>query len=71
MVERHQIPEAKKLLLEQLFEVIRQLAENEDFWIVKEFDSGMSSHPTDHMSVGWKVAFPQRKGAIKDESGAD
>lgn len=46
------IRQAKDELLEQLIGCIRELAKNDDFWIVKEVDEHTKT-------VGWKVYFPQ------------
>ena len=64
-----EIEEVKPALLEQMIQTIKQLAENEKFWIVKTKED-FESEPVldfgcpkelqdDFASVGWKVAFPQ------------
>lgn len=54
---------AKDALLEGLIETIRELAERDDFWIVKHLDEGnplnvpalANGHDT---TVGWKINIP-------------
>lgn len=48
---KHEIQAAKDALLENLSDLIRRLAESDDFWIVKELDENT-------ITVGWKIHFP-------------
>ena len=50
--DKAHIQETKDSLLESLFDTLRNLSENEDFWIVKEIDGGQ-------VTVGWKIHIPQ------------
>ena len=52
VVDEAQIELAKKELLQDLFRLIEQIAEKDNFWIVKNNDGNK-------YSVGWKVHFPQ------------
>ena len=49
--EEDKIKDAKVELLEQMFDMIRLLAQADEFWIVKKTD--------DAYTVGWKAEFPQ------------
>lgn len=55
------VEEAKKELLERMMETIKDVAQDDRFWIVKED------------SVGWKMAIPQweiaRKITVKNADG--
>lgn len=51
-VDKEHIQQAKVTLLEDLFDTIRKISENEDFWIVKELDENTAT-------VGWKIHIPQ------------
>ena len=62
-----QIEETKEVLLEQMFETIREIAKKDEFWIIKKADA---NNPLTTMgcpiadmdkayTVGWKVAFDQ------------
>lgn len=50
--DKDHIQEAKTALLENLFDVLRDLSEQDDFWIVKALDE-------DTITVGWKIHIPQ------------
>ena len=50
-INKHEIQTAKDALLENLSDLIRHLAERDDFWIVKELDENT-------ITVGWKIHFP-------------
>ena len=50
--DKEDIQQTKDALLETLLDVIRDLAENDDFWIVKTLDD-------DTITVGWKIHIPQ------------
>lgn len=50
--DREHIQQAKAALLEKLVDVLRELSENDDFWIVKEWDA-------DTITVGWKIHIPE------------
>ena len=52
LTEKEDIQKAKDTLLESLFFVIRELSEQDEFWIVKETNSGQAT-------VGWKIHIPQ------------
>ena len=52
LTEKEDIQKAKDTLLESLFNVIRELSEQDEFWIVKETNSGQ-------VTVGWKIHIPQ------------
>lgn len=62
--DRSSIQLVKDSLLENLIDTIRELAERDDFWIVKELDE---SDPLNHellaegkdTTVGWKIDIPQ------------
>lgn len=49
------IRETKKELIETVFDVIREVAEDDKFWIVKKTEDGQ-------YTVGWKIDFPQMYG---------
>lgn len=49
--DKDHIQEAKASLLENLFDVLRNLSEQDDFWIVKELNE-------DTITVGWKIHIP-------------
>ena len=49
--EEDKIEEAKAVLLEQMIDMIREVAKKDEFWIVKKAD--------DAYTVGWKAKFPQ------------
>lgn len=51
-VYENQIPAAKNELLEMLFHTIKEIAQNDKFWIVKQKEDGK-------YTVGWKIDFPQ------------
>lgn len=50
--DKEHIQEVKDTLLENLFDVLRELAEKDDFWIVKTLDENTTT-------VGWKIHIPQ------------
>lgn len=50
------IRETKKELIETVFDVIREVAEDDRFWIVKDADE------EGKVTVGWKIDFPQMYG---------
>ena len=50
--DKEHIQQAKDALVESLFHVLRELAKNDDFWIVKELNENTST-------VGWKIHIPQ------------
>ena len=52
LIEKEDIQKAKDTLLESLFNVIRELSEQDEFWIVKETNSGQAT-------IGWKIHIPQ------------
>ena len=49
--EEDEIKEAKAVLLEQMIDTVRELAKNDEFWIVKKVN-GLRT-------VSWKAEFPQ------------
>ena len=49
--EEADIEKTKEELLEQMFDMIREVAKKDEFWIVKKVD--------DEYTVGWKAEFPQ------------
>ena len=51
--KEHLIPRAKELLLQQAIDTIRELANDDEFWIVKPADD-----PGD-FTVAWKIHIPQ------------
>lgn len=62
--DKAHIQEVKDELLEGLIETIRELAKQDEFWIVKHLDEGnplnaqamADGHET---TVGWKITIPQ------------
>ena len=52
LIEKEDIQKAKDELLQSLFNVIRELSEQDEFWIVKETNSVQ-------VTVGWKIHIPQ------------
>lgn len=50
-----QIPEAKKLLLEQLIDMIRAMATLDEFWIVTRL---LNADRPDDITVGYKICIP-------------
>ena len=55
IVDEATIPKAKKLLLESMINMIRELAKRDDFWIVKP------RSVFGEFSVAWKAYFPEIK----------
>lgn len=51
-IDKEHIQKAKDALVESLFNVIRNLAEDDGFWIVKTVDENT-------ITVGWKIHIPQ------------
>lgn len=49
--EEGEIEETKAELLEQMIDMIREVAKKDEFWIIKKAD--------DAYTVGWKAEFPQ------------
>ena len=49
--DKEHIQQTKDSLLVSIIDTIRDLSENEDFWIVKEADDGS-------VTVGWKIHIP-------------
>lgn len=70
--EEH-MEEAKKALLESMFDCIRNLAKIDKFWIVKHVDKNdplsTLGCPMDNKdnaaTVAWKISFPQMEGYFK------
>ena len=65
-VKEEQIPETKEVLLEQLFDMLREIAKDDKFWIVKrasDFDNSILGRPAgfsdDDVTVGYKIDLPQ------------
>ena len=54
------ISEAKALFANRICEVIRQLAERDDFFIRKDFPNGNEWEPDSEpfTSLGWRIIFP-------------
>ena len=52
LTEKEDIQKAKDTLLESLFNCIRELSEEDEFWIVKETNSSQAT-------IGWKIHIPQ------------
>ena len=50
------IRETKKELIETVFDVIRKVAEDDRFWIIKD------TAEEGKVTVGWKIDFPQMYG---------
>lgn len=46
------IEEAKEALLEQAIDLLREIAQDDNFWIVKK-------NERNEYSVAWKIRFPQ------------
>ena len=68
-VKENQIQEAKDNLLEQLFDMLKELAKDDKFWIVKrasDFDNSILCRPAgfadDDVTVGYKIDLPQMYG---------
>lgn len=68
-----EVPQAKKALLEQMGQTIRELAQRDDFWIVKpactfdEKNPFLPGEPIDgEVTVAWKIAIPQFYTAASD-----
>lgn len=66
---------AKELLLEELFYTIRELAKQDDFWIVKkpeDFIDVLNPDPVlkeNEVTVAWKIHFPQmEKYSLSDKT---
>lgn len=62
-IDRARIQEAKDELLEGMIETIRELAEQDDFWIVKRCDPGNPLNDTltssgNDCTVGWRIDIP-------------
>lgn len=58
------IEKTKEQLLEQMFDMIRELAKKDEFWIVKKVSDVYEScpfavDPDKTYTVGWKAEFPQ------------
>ena len=60
------IPKAKEVLLEQMIDTIRELAKQDNFWIVKrkedfkDYPIGIySAYEDGEASVAWKIHIPQ------------
>ena len=57
------IQETKEVLLEQMIGTIRELAEKDNFWIVKDSkaftDGPVPVVPENDCTVAWKIDFPQ------------
>lgn len=51
-IKKERIHEAKKQLMENLFDALMALSQKDDFWIVNEVDA-------DTITVGWKIHIPQ------------
>lgn len=54
-VEKKEVQEAKANLLKGLIRLVEMVAENDDFWEVKELDENT-------VAIGWKVHFPTMDG---------
>ena len=52
VVNEDQIQEAKEELLKQIFDVIKEVANDDRFWIVKKCEDNKCT-------VGWKIDLPQ------------
>jgi hypothetical protein len=68
-VKESQIQEAKDTLLVQLFDMLKEIAKDDKFWIVKrasDFDGSMLGRPAgfadDDVTVGYKIDLPQMYG---------
>ena len=68
-VKEDQIQEAKDKMLVQLFDMIKELAKDDKFWIVKrasDYDGSPLGRPAgfadDDVTVGYKIDFPQMYG---------
>ena len=68
-VKEDQIQEAKDALLAQLFDMLKELAKDDKFWIVKrasDFDNSILGRPAgfadDDVTVGYKIDLPQMYG---------
>lgn len=62
VADRQQVAEAKNLLLEQMFNMIEELAKNEEFWIVKP----AQGEDPEKRTVGYKIAVPKMKKEAED-----
>lgn len=54
--DKDKIQEAKKELIETVFDVIREVAKDDRFWIVKD------TAEEGKVTVAWKIDFPQMYG---------
>jgi len=68
-VKESQIQEAKDALLVQLFDMLKEIAKDDKFWIVKrasDFDNSILGRPAgfadDDVTVGYKIDLPQMYG---------
>ena len=68
-VKEDQIQEAKEALLVQLFDMLKEIAKDDKFWIVKrasDFDNSILGRPAgfadDDVTVGYKIDLPQMYG---------
>lgn len=55
-VEKEEVQEAKANLLKGLIRLVEMVAEDDDFWEVKELDENT-------VTIGWKVHFPTMDGS--------
>lgn len=65
-VKESQLQEAKDQLLVGLFDLIKEIAKDEKFWIIKrasDFDNSLLGRPDgfadDDVTVGYKIDLPQ------------
>ena len=68
-VKEDQVQDAKDQLLAQLFDLIKEIAKDDKFWIIKhasDFDNSLLGRPDgfadDDVTVGYKIDFPQMYG---------
>ena len=60
VVDHDGIEEAKKVMIEEIHNMIDEMAAKDDFWIVRntnEFDE-MFGVPRGKVTVGWKIGAP-------------
>ena len=61
-----EIKTVKELLVDEICEVIRQLADRDDFFIRHDFPDGDMFRPIPYTSLGWKIMCPTLTGDSKE-----
>lgn len=64
VADRNGIQQAKNEMLQDLIDTVRELAGQDDFWLVKQFNhtdlpGGALIDDGEYYTVGWKIDIPQ------------